>query len=95
MHLVSDQMFCCNFPMNRLGIVKEVINEQFKCLELSRISQKIHSFQGEYLCDILLIYLLSSVTGIHKESPVHTTAFEYNRNMNLRANQFLQIAQFN
>ena len=92
MHLVSDQMFCCNFPMNRLGIVKEVINEQFKCLELSRISQKIHSFQGEYLCDI---YLSSSVTGIHKESPVHTTAFEYNRNMNLRANQFLQIALFN
>ena len=94
MHLVSDQMFCCNFPMNWLGIVKEVINEQFKCLELSRISQKIHSFQGEYLCDIfLLIYLLS--TGIHKESSVHTIAFEYNRNMNLRANQFLQIAQFN
>jgi len=94
MHLVSDQMFCCNFPMNRLGIVKEVINEQFKCLELSRISQKIHSFQGEYLCD-MLIYLLSSDTGIHKESSVHTIAFEYNRNMNLRANQFLQIAQFN
>ena len=81
--------------MNRLGIVKEVINEQFKCLELSRISQKIHSFQGEYLYDILLIYLLSSDTGIHKESSVHTIAFEYNRKMNLRANQFLQIAQFN
>ena len=77
MHLVSDQMFCCNFPMNRLGIVKEVINEQFKCLELSRISQKIHSFQGEYLCD-MLIYLLSSDTGIHKESSVKTFAFVYN-----------------
>ena len=94
MHLVSDQMFCCNFPMNRLGIVKEVINEQFKCLELSRISQKIHSFQGEYRI-FLLIYLLSSDTGIHKESSVHTIAFEYIRNMNLGANQFLQIAQFN
>ena len=93
MHLVSDQMFSCNFPMNRLGIVKEVINEQFKCLELSRISQKIHSFQGEYLCD-MLVYLLSSVTGIHKESSAHTIEFEYNRNINLLANQFLQIALF-